>query len=151
MSDDIFCKIVRGEEPCFKVAEDRAHLAFMDIFPPTFDGQIICPVVLTIPKAHAPSDIMDLPPPIYFGLNQFTYEVAQAVKEGLGCFRVMHIDEGMEIEHAHSKLYGFERSLYPGWLSSKKSEHNTSIRAPDAWLDERAQKIRSAYAHMYRF
>ena len=102
--DDLFCRIIKGELPEFRVAEDEGHIAIMDIFPPTFDGVIRYPVVLTMPKLHLPSDIMDLPREHYLPLAKFTHDVARAAKHALGAYRVMHIDEGMEIEHAHCKL-----------------------------------------------
>lgn len=144
--EDLFCRIIRGELPEFRVAEDEAHIALMDIYPPTFDGVIRYPVVLTMPKLHLPPDIMDLPREHYVPLARFTHDVARAAKRALDAYRVMHIDEGMEVAHAHSKLYVVrDRADYPGWIESRKSEMNKGIRAPDEWLAEQGTLIKAVY------
>jgi histidine triad (HIT) family protein len=72
--NNIFAKIVRGEAPCFKVYEDAATLAFMDIMPQA-EGH-----TLVIPKEGAES-IFDLSPEGGATLIKTTKKVAAAVKE----------------------------------------------------------------------
>jgi hypothetical protein len=51
----------------------------------------------------------------------------------------------MEIDHIHAKLYPIIKDSYPGWLSTKKSLNNESIKAPDELLEDYAAKIREQF------
>lgn len=93
----IFSKIVAGEIPCYKVAENENYLAFLDVFP-LQRGH-----VLVIPKKEV-DYIFDLDEKNYLGLMQFAKQVAQALKTAVPCKRVaMHII-GLEVPHAHVHL-----------------------------------------------
>ena len=75
-ADCVFCKIVAGTIPCFKLIEDAETLAFMDINP-VHDGHC-----LVIPKAHYPT-VFELPPEAFAAAGRTTIRVATAVNAAL--------------------------------------------------------------------
>jgi histidine triad (HIT) family protein len=93
----IFTKIISGEIPCHKIAEDENHFAFLDIMP------LRTGHVLVIPKE--PVDyIFDLEPDALAALNVFAQKVAKAVKSAMDCKRVGVAVIGLEVPHAHIHL-----------------------------------------------
>jgi len=93
----IFTKIVNGEIPCYKVAEDEDYLAFLDIFP-LKRGH-----VLVIPKVEV-DYIFDLDAETYAGLWHFAHNVARSLKAAIPCKRIGIAVLGMEVPHAHIHL-----------------------------------------------
>ena len=93
----IFTKIVQGEIPCYKVAEDENYLAFLDIFP-LKRGH-----VLVIPKKEV-DYLFDLDTETYNGLWAFAHKVAKAVEKAIPCKRIGIAVLGMEVPHAHIHL-----------------------------------------------
>ena len=93
----IFSKIVNGEIPCYKVAEDQFHLAFLDINPNT-KGHTLC-----IPKKEI-DQLFDLPPEDYHALMNFSRKVALGLKKAISCQRVGMSVIGLEVPHAHVHL-----------------------------------------------
>lgn len=93
----IFSKIVSGEIPCYKVAENDDFLAFLDIFP-LKKGH-----VLVIPKKEV-DYIFDLDTETYLGLMDFTKQTALAIKNTIPCSRVGVAVLGLEVPHAHVHL-----------------------------------------------
>lgn len=93
----IFSRIVNGEIPCYKIAEDENHFAFLDINPLT-EGH-----TLVIPKKEI-DYIFDLTNEEYSALNLFAKKVAEAIKEAIPCSRVGVAVMGMEVPHAHIHL-----------------------------------------------
>ncbi len=93
----IFTKIVNGEIPCYKVAEDEHYLAFLDIFP------IAIGHVLVIPKVET-DYIFDLDDPDFVGLMFFSKRVAVALKRAIPCKKVGIAVLGLEVPHAHIHL-----------------------------------------------
>jgi histidine triad (HIT) family protein len=93
----IFSKIVAGEIPCYKVAEDEDFLAFLDVFP-LKKGH-----TLVIPKKEV-DYIFDLDKATYAGLMDFTKRVADAVKKSVPCKRLSMQVIGLEVPHAHVHL-----------------------------------------------
>jgi len=77
MEDCLFCKIVKGEIPCFKVYEDAKVLAFLDIAPVN-KGH-----VLVIPKKHA-ANIFDIEAEDLDAVSEAVRKIAPALKETLG-------------------------------------------------------------------
>ncbi|MCC6369452.1 MAG: HIT domain-containing protein [Bacteroidia bacterium] len=93
----IFSKIVAGEIPCYKIAENDKYLAFLDVFP-LKKGH-----VLVIPKKEV-DYIFDLDTETYTGLFNFSKEISIALKKAINCKRVsMHV-VGLEVPHAHIHL-----------------------------------------------
>ena len=93
----IFSKIVSGEIPCYRVAEDEHYLAFLDIFPLTHGH------VLVIPKAES-DYLFDLDDESYSGLMRFAKRVAIALKKAIPCKKVGVAVLGLEVPHAHIHL-----------------------------------------------
>ncbi len=93
----IFSKIVAGEIPSYKVAEDDRYYAFLDIRP------IQRGHTLVIPKAEI-DYIFDLDDEQLAGLTVFAKRVAVAIKKAIPCQRVGVMVLGMEVPHAHIHL-----------------------------------------------
>ncbi|RSK50317.1 nuclease A inhibitor family protein [Hymenobacter rigui] len=93
----IFSRIVSGELPAFKVAEDEHHLAFLDITP-LVEGH-----TLVIPKREV-DYIFDLPPAELAALHLFAQRVAKGVKAAVPCKRVGVAVIGLEVPHTHIHL-----------------------------------------------
>ncbi|OON70231.1 nuclease A inhibitor family protein [Hymenobacter sp. CRA2] len=93
----IFSRIVAGELPAYKVAEDEHHLAFLDITP-LVEGH-----TLVIPKREV-DYIFDLPPAELAALHQFAQRVAKGVKAAVTCKRIGVAVIGLEVPHAHIHL-----------------------------------------------
>lgn len=98
----IFTKIVRGEIPCYKIAETDDYLAFLDIRPMA-KGHTLC-----IPKQEI-DYIFELPDDIYVGLQLFAREVAKGLRLAIPCSRVGVAVIGDEVPHAHIHLIPFNR------------------------------------------
>jgi histidine triad (HIT) family protein len=93
----IFTKIVNGEIPCYKVAEDDNFLAFLDVNP-NAEGHTLC-----IPKKEI-DKIFDLDDELYKGLMQFSKKVAIALEKTVPCKRIGMSVIGLEVPHAHVHL-----------------------------------------------
>jgi len=97
MAESIFSKIVSGQIPAYKVAEDDLFLAFLDVFP-IKEGH-----TLVIPKIEV-DYIFDLDNETYMGLMQFSKRVALAIKKSIPCKRIAAQVIGLEVAHAHVHL-----------------------------------------------
>ena len=93
----IFSKIVAGEIPSYKVAEDEKYYAFLDINP-LAKGH-----TLVIPKVEV-DYIFDLDDEILAGLTKFAKKIAHKIKEQTGCKKVAMVVLGLEVPHAHIHL-----------------------------------------------
>lgn len=93
----IFSRIVAGEIPCYKVAEDADNFAFLDINP-VAEGH-----VLVIPKKEV-DYIFDLDEADYESLQRFARRVAVALKKAIPCRKVGVAVLGLEVPHAHIHL-----------------------------------------------
>jgi len=93
----IFSKIVSGDIPAFKVAEDDNHLAFLDIFP-LAKGHVI-----VIPKKET-DYIFDIASDEYLELFKFAQKVAKAMGKVIDCKRIGVAVIGLEVPHAHIHL-----------------------------------------------
>ena len=93
----IFSKIVSGDIPAYKVAEDDNHLAFLDIFP-LAKGH-----VLVIPKKET-DYIFNLASEDYLALWKFAQKLAKAMDKVITCERIGVAVIGLEVPHAHIHL-----------------------------------------------
>ncbi len=93
----IFSKIVSGDIPSYKIAEDRDYLAFLDIHP-LHEGH-----TLVIPKKET-NYIFDISDAEYEGLWSFAKKVAHAIGKAIPCERVGVAVIGLEVPHAHIHL-----------------------------------------------
>jgi len=101
MENCIFCKIANGEIPCIKVWEDKNYLAFLDISPQV-EG-----MTLIIPKKHFDSKIFEMPEKEYSSFTLAAKKVAEILKKSLKAERVLMVVEGLDVSHAHIKLYPY--------------------------------------------
>jgi histidine triad (HIT) family protein len=93
----IFTKIVQGEIPAHKIAENDTYLAFLDVFP-LQKGH-----TLVIPKKEV-NKIFDLDTATLTGLMAFAQPVAKAIEKTFPCDRVGVAVIGLEVPHAHVHL-----------------------------------------------
>lgn len=93
----LFTKIVNGEIPAWKVAEDENFLAFLDIFP-VAKGH-----TLVIPKKEV-DYLFDLDDETYVGLQLFAKKVALGIQRAIPCKKVGVMVLGLEVPHAHIHL-----------------------------------------------
>lgn len=93
----IFTKIILGEIPSYKVAEDKNFLAFLDINPNTKGHTLV------IPKKEV-NKLFDLDKEAYLELMDFSYRVAKAIEKTVPCKRVGMSVIGLEVPHVHVHL-----------------------------------------------
>lgn len=93
----IFTKIVNGEIPCYKVAEEEQFLAFLDVNPNAV-GHTLC-----IPKQEI-DKLFDMDEELYLGLMRFSKKVAAALEKTVPCERIGMAVIGLEVPHAHVHL-----------------------------------------------
>ena len=93
----IFTKIVNGEIPCHKIAENDKFLAFLDVFP------LVHGHVLVIPKTEI-DYIFDISDADLAEMIVFSKSVAKAIKAAVPCKRIGVAVIGLEVPHAHIHL-----------------------------------------------
>ena len=125
----IYTKIINGDIPCHKIAEDDKYFAFLDINP-VKEGH-----TLVIPKQEV-DYIYDLEDDDLAGLNVFAKKVAAAVKSACPCNRIGVTVIGLEVPHAHVHLIPIDKL---NDMSFEKPKMNPTQEA----LAEVAGRIRS--------
>ena len=95
--ETLFSKIISGEIPSYKVAENKLCFAFLDINPNT-RGHVLCVPKKTVDK------LFDLPEKEYLELMSFSRRVALAIKKVIPCNRVAMSVIGLKVPHAHVHL-----------------------------------------------
>ncbi len=93
----IFTKIIRGEIPCYKIAEDDRYFAFLDINPLRAGHTLVIPKVET-------DYIFDLEDDQLAGLMVFAKKVALAIEKSIPCARIGVAVVGLEVPHVHVHL-----------------------------------------------
>lgn len=93
----IFSKIVAGEIPCYKIAEDDNFLAFLDVNP-NAKGHTLC-----IPKQEI-NKLFEMEENLYLGLMQFSRKIAIALEQAVPCKRIGVAVVGLEVPHVHVHL-----------------------------------------------
>ena len=93
----IFTKIVSGEIPSYKIAEDENFYAFLDINPNAIGHTLV------IPKKEE-NKIFDLSKDTYLDLMDFSYRVAKALEKTISCERIGMSVIGLEVPHVHVHL-----------------------------------------------
>lgn len=149
--DCIFCKILKGEEPCYKIWEDDKHLAFLSIYPNTKGFSVV------ITKEHYPSYAFSVPDEVLSNLILASKKVGKLLDKKLkDVKRTGLILEGFGVNHLHAKLFPMHgTSNIKGWkkIKSKINKYfekyegyissHSSKRAKDKELAKLAKKIRS--------
>ena len=124
----IFTRIINGEIPCYKIAEDADNFAFLDI-QPNAPGHTLC-----IPKREV-DKITEMDPEAYMSLMRFSREVALALEESMECRRVGMTVIGLEVPHVHVHLIPLRE------MADATFQRKASL-TPDAF-EAIAEKIRS--------
>jgi histidine triad (HIT) family protein len=93
----IFTKIIHGEIPCYKIAEDDNYLAFLDISPLAIGHTLV------IPKKEI-DYIFDMEDNMLAGMHLFSKKVAIAIEKVIPCKRIGVAVIGLEVPHAHIHL-----------------------------------------------
>jgi histidine triad (HIT) family protein len=127
----IFSRIVAGEIPCYKIAEDERFFAFLDINP-VMKGH-----TLVIPK-HEDDYIFNLDDDEIGAMMVFAKKVAKAIEKAVPCKRIGVAVIGLEVPHAHIHLVPITSE---GDLDFKKEHLKLE---PEAFL-EIQKKITSAF------
>lgn len=100
----IFTKIIQGEIPAYKIAENDQFLAFLDIFPLQRGHTLI------VPKQEV-DVFFDLEAELLAAMMPFAKEVATAIKAAFPCNRVGAAVIGLEVPHAHLHLIPINRMV----------------------------------------
>ena len=93
----IFTKIINGDIPCYKIAEDEHNFAFLDINPNS-KGHTLC-----VPKKEV-DKILDMDEEAYMKLMAFSRKVGMALEKAVPCKRVGMTVIGLEVPHVHVHL-----------------------------------------------
>jgi len=93
----LFSKIINGEIPSYKIAENDLFYAFLDIFPFQLGHTLV------VPKIEA-DKIFDVPDEYLSGILVFAKPIAHAIEKAFPCNRVNIITVGLEVPHAHIHL-----------------------------------------------
>ena len=113
----IFSKIIKGEIPSYKVAEDEKNYAFLDINP------LVKGHTLIVPKLPEPEAdyIFDLSDEQLHSLMSFAKKVAAGIKAATGCKRVGVTVIGLEVNHVHIHLVPMNAEKDMLWSNPKLS------------------------------
>ena len=117
----IFSKIISGELPAYKVAEDEQHLAFLDINP-NAKGHTLC-----IPKKET-NKLFDLSQEEYTDLMHFSRKVALGLEKAVPCQRIGMTVIGLEVPHVHVHLIPLQ-SMADATFSKKESFTSEEMQA----------------------
>lgn len=98
----IFSKIIAGEIPSYKIAEDDRYFAFLDINPVNWGHTLV------VPK-HETDYIFDIDDEELTGMVLFAKKVAKAIKKAMPCRKVGVTVLGLEVPHAHIHLVPLQR------------------------------------------
>lgn len=109
----IFTKIIKGEIPCYKIAETDQFFAFLDINPNS-KGHTLC-----VPKKEV-DKIFDLDEETYNGLMSFSRYVAKAIEKAIPCKRIGVTIIGLEVPHTHVHLIPLHSMGDAQFISKKK-------------------------------
>lgn len=125
----IFTKILKGEIPSYKIAEDENYYAFLDIFP------LIKGHTLVIPKKET-DYIFDIDDDQLAGMMVFAKKIAKAIGAAVECKRVGITVIGLEVPHAHIHLIPInkEKDIYFS---------NPKLKLSEAEFNEVLESIKS--------
>ncbi len=117
----IFTKIIKGEIPSYKIAEDQNYYAFLDINPNSKGHTLV------IPKREV-DKLFDLDPETYIGLMKFAHKVAKALEKTVLCNRIGMTVVGLEVPHAHVHLIPINKVSDINFTSKKlKMNHEEFV------------------------
>lgn len=127
----IFSKIVAGDIPSYKIAEDENYYAFLDINPMAKGHTLV------IPKKEV-DYLFDLEDDLLAGMTIFSKKVAKAIEAAIPCKRVGLMVIGMEVPHAHIHLIPINKE-------SDMSLTNDRVKLVQSEFEEIAKSIRENF------
>ena len=130
----IFTKIINGDIPCYKIAEDENYFAFLDINP------LVQGHTLVVSKIET-DYIFDLDDQTLGGLNIFAKKVAKAIEKVIPCNRVGVTVIGLEVPHAHIHLIPINGM-------GDMNFANPKLKLTQEEFTDIAQKIAEAYSNL---
>lgn len=122
----LFSKIIAGEIPSYKIAEDGNFFAFLDIFPSALGHTLVVPKIET-------DRLFELPAAYLGGILTFASPIANAIKKAYNCERVNILTLGFDVPHAHIHLLPMN--------SMKDFDLNKKLKLTPEELKEVQQKI----------
>ncbi len=128
----IFSRIINGDIPCYKIAEDENYFAFLDINPVNWGHTLV------VPKREE-DYLFDLSDNELAGMTVFAKRVAKAIKETLSCKKVGMAVLGLEVPHAHIHLVPMK--------SEGDMDFRNKISEPDT---EKMKQIAAAIASNFK-
>ena len=117
----IFSKIIAGEIPSYKIAENEKFFAFLDIFP-LREGH-----VLVVPKTEV-DNLFDLPAEYLKEMLVFAQPIAKAIERSFDCNRCGISVIGLEVPHAHMHLIPINNSNDLNFMQSKPKASDESLK-----------------------
>lgn len=127
----IFSRIISGDIPCYKIAEDENYFAFLDINP-LIEGH-----TLVVPKKEI-DYIFDLEDDALAGMHLFSKRVAKAIEAVMPCERIGVTVIGLEVPHAHIHLI-------PIFTLSDMNFKKPKLTLAKEQFESVAEKIRAAF------
>ncbi len=124
----IFSKIIAGEIPCHKIAENEHFFAFLDVFPCAMGHTLV------VPKQEI-DYLFDLSDELYTGLMAFAKQIEPAIRQAVPCKKIGVTVIGLEVPHAHVHLVPIS--------SLNDMNFNHKLKPSQEALAETAAKIRS--------
>ena len=131
----IFTRIINGEIPCYKIAEDEKCFAFLDISPLAKGHTLVVPKIET-------DYIFDIADDEHKYLWNYAKYVAHAVKAAIPCKRIGIAVIGLEVPHAHIHLIPLNKV-------SDMNFSNPKLKVADNEMLEIAERIRSSFQKGY--
>lgn len=125
----IFTKIIQGEIPCYKIAENDQFLAFLDVFP------LVHGHILVVPKKET-DYIFDIEDAELSAMMLFAKKIAKAQKAAVPCKRIGIAVIGLEVPHAHIHLVPMNTANDVNFTQAK-------IKPTSEELAEMAERIKS--------
>ena len=116
----IFTKIIAGEIPSYKIAEDENYIAFLDINPNSKGHTLV------VPKKEV-DKIFDLDKDTYDGLMSFSFRVAKALEKTIPCKRIGMSVIGLEVPHVHVHLIPIDHMNDMQFIKKQKMSHEEFI------------------------
>ena len=113
----VFTKIINGEIPAYKIAENEKFLAFFDVNP-NAKGHTLC-----IPKQEI-NKIFDMDADLYGELMQFSRKIAIALEKAVPCKRVGMAVIGLEVPHVHVHLIPLNEMDEMRFVNKVKLDNN---------------------------
>ena len=126
----IFSKIINGEIPCYKVAENDDFVAFLDINPNSI-GHTLCITKIEV------DDILDLDESTYKNLMLFSRKVAKSIKKVIECKKVSITVIGLEVPHVHVHLIPLN--------TMKDANFSNKVRLSESDFNETAKLIAASF------